>query len=49
VIKNSDVFPEREEQVTNVIDKLVRQACGMWRITTKPTDCSVMLWLYMMY
>ncbi|WP_100182885.1 hypothetical protein [Candidatus Nitrosotenuis aquarius] len=29
VIKNSDVFPEREEQVTNVIDKLVRQACGM--------------------
>ncbi len=29
VIKDSDVFPEREEQVTNVIDKLVRQACGM--------------------
>ena len=29
VIKDSDVFPEREEQVMNVIDKLVRQACGM--------------------
>jgi len=29
VIKDSDVFPEREEQVTNLIDKLVRQACGM--------------------
>jgi hypothetical protein len=29
VIKNSDVFPEREEQVTNIIDRLVRQACGM--------------------
>jgi hypothetical protein len=29
VIKNSDVFPEREEQVMDVIDKLVRQACGM--------------------
>lgn len=29
VIKDSDVFPEREEQVINVIDKLVRQACGM--------------------
>lgn len=29
VIKDSDVFPEREEQVLNVIDKLVRQACGM--------------------
>ncbi|RJQ27939.1 hypothetical protein C4565_04475 [Candidatus Parcubacteria bacterium] len=29
VIKNSDVFPEREEQVISVIDKLVRQACGM--------------------
>jgi hypothetical protein len=29
VIKSSDVFPEREEQVMNVIDKLVRQACGM--------------------
>jgi hypothetical protein len=29
VIKDSDVFPEREEQVISVIDKLVRQACGM--------------------
>ena len=29
VIKDSDVFPEREEQVMDVIDKLVRQACGM--------------------
>jgi hypothetical protein len=29
VIKDSDVFPEREDQVINVIDKLVRQACGM--------------------
>jgi hypothetical protein len=29
VIKDSDVFPEQEEQVINVIDKLVRQACGM--------------------
>jgi hypothetical protein len=29
VIKDGDVFPEREEQVMNVIDKLVRQACGM--------------------
>ncbi|HEX9845107.1 MAG TPA: hypothetical protein VGA92_01430 [Candidatus Nitrosotenuis sp.] len=29
VIKDSDVFPEREEQVIGVIDKLVRQACGM--------------------
>lgn len=29
VINESDVFPEREEQVINVIDRLVRQACGM--------------------
>ncbi len=29
VIKDSDVFPEREEQVISVIDKLVRRACGM--------------------
>ncbi len=29
VIKDSDVFPEREEQVINIIDKLVAQACGM--------------------
>ncbi|MEW6044374.1 MAG: hypothetical protein AB1608_08935 [Thermoproteota archaeon] len=29
VIKDSDVFPEREEQVLNLIDKLVRQASGM--------------------
>jgi hypothetical protein len=29
VIKDSDVFPEKEEQVINVIDRLVRQASGM--------------------
>ena len=29
VINQSDVFPEREEQVINVIDKLIRQACNM--------------------
>ena len=29
VIKNSDVFPEREEQVMDLIEKLVTQACGM--------------------
>jgi hypothetical protein len=29
VINDSDVFPEREEQVINVIDKLVRQACNV--------------------
>ncbi|MGQ0772036.1 MAG: hypothetical protein ACT4NT_04615 [Nitrososphaerota archaeon] len=29
VIKDSDVFPEREEQVMDVVDKLIRQACGM--------------------
>jgi hypothetical protein len=29
VIKDGDVFPEREEQVLNLIDKLVRQASGM--------------------
>ncbi len=29
VIKNSDVFPEREGEVINVIDKVIRQACNM--------------------
>ncbi len=29
VIKDSDVFPEREDEVLNVIDHLVRQACEM--------------------
>jgi hypothetical protein len=29
VIKDSDVFPERQEDVMEIIDKLVRQACGM--------------------
>lgn len=29
VIKDSDVFPEREEQVLAVIDKLIRQTCDM--------------------
>jgi hypothetical protein len=29
VINESDVFPEREDQVINVIDRLIRQACNM--------------------
>ena len=29
VIKDSDIFPEREEEVINVIDRLIRQACNM--------------------
>ena len=29
VINESDVFPEREEQVISVIDRLIRQACNM--------------------
>jgi len=29
VINDNDIFPEREEQVINVIDKLVRQACNV--------------------
>jgi len=29
VIKDSDVFPEREEEIISVIDRLVRQACNM--------------------
>ena len=28
VIKDSDVFPEREEEVMMVIDRLIRQACS---------------------
>jgi hypothetical protein len=29
VINESDIFPEREDEVINVIDKLVRQACNV--------------------
>ena len=29
VINESDIFPEREEEVITVIDRLVRQACNM--------------------
>ncbi|MCA9812759.1 MAG: hypothetical protein KC483_07845 [Nitrosarchaeum sp.] len=29
VISQSDIFPEREEEIMSVIDKLVRQACHM--------------------
>ena len=29
VINDSDVFPEREDEVISVIDRLVRQACNM--------------------
>jgi hypothetical protein len=29
VINESDVFPEREDEVISVIDRLIRQACNM--------------------
>ena len=29
VINESDIFPEREEEVINVIDRLIRQACNV--------------------
>lgn len=29
VIKDSDIFPEREAEVTSVIEKVIKQACGM--------------------
>jgi len=29
VINNSDIFPEREDDVISVIDRLIRQACNM--------------------
>ena len=30
VINDSDIFPEREDEVINVIEKLIRQASNMW-------------------
>jgi len=29
VISDSDVFPEREDDVISVIDRVIRQACNM--------------------
>jgi hypothetical protein len=29
VINQSDIFPEKEEEVISVIDRLIRQACNM--------------------
>jgi len=29
VIKDSDVFPEREDDVINVIDRVIRQTCSL--------------------
>ncbi|MHA7646314.1 hypothetical protein [Nitrosopumilus sp. S4] len=29
VINESDIFPEREDEVISVIDRLIRQACSM--------------------
>jgi hypothetical protein len=29
VIKDSDVFPEREDEVMSVIERVIRQACNM--------------------
>jgi len=32
VINESDIFPEREDEVINVIEKLIRQASNMWLV-----------------
>lgn len=29
VIKNSDVFPEKEAEITSVVEMVIRKACGM--------------------
>ena len=29
VIKDSDVFPEREEEIISMMDRVIRQACNM--------------------
>ncbi|MBI4131099.1 MAG: hypothetical protein HY476_01240 [Nitrosarchaeum sp.] len=29
VINESDIFPEREDEIINVIDRLIRQACNV--------------------
>jgi hypothetical protein len=29
VINESDIFPERENEIIDVIDKLIRQACNV--------------------
>lgn len=29
VIKDNDIFPEREDEVISVIEKVIKQACGM--------------------
>jgi hypothetical protein len=30
VINESDIFPEREDEVISVIEKVIRQASNMW-------------------
>ena len=32
VINESDIFPEREDEVISVIEKLIRQASNMWLV-----------------
>ena len=32
VINDSDIFPEREDEVISVIEKLIRQASNMWLV-----------------
>jgi hypothetical protein len=38
VINDSDVFPEREDDVISVIDRVIRQACNMWCDVTTSFD-----------
>jgi hypothetical protein len=48
VIKSSDVFPEREDQVMSVIQEVLKRTCRLWfgfKIgTIQGNDCDVLWW-----
>jgi len=47
VINDSDIFPEREDEVISVIEKLIRQASNMWLmwLVYRVLYCDYLYWI----
>ena len=51
VINEGEIFPEREQEVISVIDRLIRQACNMWCLwwyNQNQVDVVVMVYVRML-
>ena len=43
VIKDGDVFPEKEQEIIGVIERVVKQTTAMWFVP-RMYDCAALVW-----